>query len=106
MVERQVRRDLWSQGLGRRPESEILELVEDDLETLELALGDATFFGGEALSDADLSFHGLMEQVVGTRFDDPLVHCFCRRTALMVHRGRVAAAVVPPSGGLSCSTPS
>ncbi|MEN0068187.1 MAG: hypothetical protein AAGA48_39055 [Myxococcota bacterium] len=104
MVRREVRGNLWSQGMGRRPESEILTLVEEDLDTLEQALGEGPFFGGESLSAADLSCHALFAQVAGSTFDDPLVTAFRRRTGLLAHQERVETAL--DEGGSSCSTPS
>lgn len=93
MVRRQVDRDLWSQGLGRRPEPEILAIVEEDLDALHGMLGDGPFFGGSALSAADLFFHALYEQVTESRFDDPLVDAFRRRATLLAHHARIGMTV-------------
>jgi len=105
VVRRQVRRDPWGQGLGRRPETEIVELVKEDLDMLEDALGDGPFFGGDTLATADLSCQALLEQLLPTSFEDPLILAVRRRPRLVEHHRRVADAVTA-SRSTPCSTPS
>jgi glutathione S-transferase len=71
-VARQVRTTLHGQGLGRRPEAEILGLVRDDLDALEAVLTGTTF-GTDGLALADVVTHALLSQLLPTDFDDPLV---------------------------------
>ena len=102
MVRRQVVRDLWGQGLGRRPKAEILELVEEDLDAIEHALGEGPFFGGDRLSDADLSVHGLLDQLVLAVFDDALTQAVRARPRLVELHQRITEQL----GSVPCNTPS
>ncbi len=88
-VRRQVRRDLWGQGLGRRPAAEILELVEQDLDALEVALGDRACFGGDRPCLTDLSVHGLMDQILPSTLDDGFAQAVRRRAPMAAHHQRV-----------------
>lgn len=89
MVRRQVRRDLWGQGIGRRPEAEILALVEEDLSALECALDDRPFFGGDALSSADCAAHGLLDQLLACDLSDDLTRAVRQRERLVAYHRRV-----------------
>lgn len=93
MVRRQVRRDLWGQGLGRRPESEILELAQEDLRALEQAIGDGRFLGGEELSAADCAAHGLLDQVLSADLDDAFAGCVRERPVFVRYHQRVNDAI-------------
>ena len=93
LVRRQVLRTLWGQGLGRRPEAEILDVVEEDLDALEHAMGDGPFLGGDAICEADLSVHGLLDQILPSVFDDPLTRAVRARPGLVDYHQRVDARV-------------
>lgn len=92
MVRKQVRASLWGQGTGRRPEDEQLALAHEDLDALERALGAGPFLGGDALSVADASTHGLLSQLLGD-LDDPLTRAVRARAGLVAYHRRVEAAV-------------
>lgn len=72
-VKKQVKAALHGQGIGRRPESETLKVVREDLEAVRGALGDHRYLGGESLSLADVSVHAILDQVINTSLDDPLI---------------------------------
>jgi glutathione S-transferase len=98
-VRRQVTRTLWLQGFGRRPEAEQLAIVGEDLDALEAALGTDPLLGGERLAAVDLSAHGLLGQILGARFDDPLTRAVRARPALVAYHRRVEELVWPSDGG-------
>ncbi|MEO0322625.1 MAG: glutathione S-transferase family protein [Myxococcota bacterium] len=93
LIRKSVRQATWGQGIGRRPEPEMLELVRQDLDALEAALGEGPFLGGTTMSGADLSLHGLLEQLVPVTFDDPLTAAVRARDRLVALHGRVDAAL-------------
>lgn len=93
LVRRQVRGALHGQGIGRRPEAEIIELVHEDLDALERALGKARFFGGDELAAADLSAHGLLDQVLSSDLDDAVHAAMREHAALNEYHRRVDDAV-------------
>lgn len=93
LVNRQVRGSLYGQGFGRRPTSEMLATVNDDLDALEHLLDARPFFGGDALSAADVSVHGLLEQLVPTTLEDPLIQAVRARHGLVALHRRVEDAI-------------
>lgn len=110
LVRRQVRSALWGQGMGRRPEREILDLVALDLDAIEAALGDGPLLGGDRPSSVDVSLHGLLEQLVPCTLDDALVRAVRARPRLVaLHRHMTALCYdddpTRPEE-LPCSTPS
>lgn len=64
MVRRQVRRDLWGQGLGRMTRDEILRLAAEDLASLRNVLGAKPFLFGERLSSFDLTAAALLVNIL------------------------------------------
>ncbi|MEL6342513.1 MAG: glutathione S-transferase family protein [Myxococcota bacterium] len=95
MVRRNVVRTLYGQGIGRRPESEILAVVRDDLDALEEAIEGRTFLGGSALAAVDLSVHGLLDQLVTSTFADPFIQAVKERSSLVAYHRRVDTRVYP-----------
>lgn len=93
MVRRQVRRDLWGHGLSRRPMDEILELVDEDLEGLEEALGEGPYLGGDAISVTDLSAYGLLHQLLRAPWEDALTDRVRARVPLVALHDRVDEAL-------------
>lgn len=88
-VRRRVTRDLWGQGMGRRPEEEMLALVDDDFAALAEALDGRRFFGGEALALADLAAYAILDQVFGSELHDPLTERAVEHRALVTYHRRV-----------------
>lgn len=92
-VRAQVRATLHGQGIGRRPEDEVLKLVLEDLEALKNALGDAPHFGQGGLSIADVAAHGILNQVMNTKLDDPLIRQIKGDAKLSRYHDRVDAMI-------------
>lgn len=58
MVSRMLRRQLWEQGTGRHPLDEAIGRGVRDLDAVELALGEAAYFGGEGPAAIDAAVWG------------------------------------------------
>lgn len=96
MVRRSVMKQFHAQGIGRRPEAEILDLAIEDLSALDGLLGEGPYYGGEDLSLADVVVHASCSQL-----DSDLVHPLTKlyRTfpRLVAHQARVERRICPRS---------
>ncbi|MFN3521636.1 MAG: glutathione S-transferase family protein [Phenylobacterium sp.] len=67
-----VARSLWSHGLGRHSDLEILELAEKSLESFAALLGDKPYLLGAEPCGADATALGVLAAVLTPFFDSPL----------------------------------
>ena len=64
MVRRQVRRDLWGQGLGRHSREELDALTLPAWGAISGLLGDRLYLMGDCPSSVDASLYGLIVNVL------------------------------------------
>lgn len=64
MVQRQMRRRLWSQGMGRHSQDDIDMLAISDIQALSGALGDFPYFGGDVPRQVDCITLGILANVI------------------------------------------
>lgn len=94
MVKRSAMKAFYAQGLARRPEAEILELAAEDLSALDGLLGDGPYYGGEALTVADVVVHASCSQLDGDLVD-PLTELYRTYPRLVAHQARVERRAYP-----------
>ncbi len=94
MVRRSVLKQFHAQGIGRRPESEILELAAEDLSALDGLLGEGPYYGGEELTVADVVVHAICSQLDGDLVD-PLTELYRTFPGLVAHQARVERRAYP-----------
>jgi glutathione S-transferase len=69
---KQMQREVWEQGMGRRSESEIFRLGAQDLTALSDFLADKPFFMGEEPTRLDASAFGLLSNILWCPTESPL----------------------------------
>jgi len=95
LARRSVRSALWGQGMGRRPDAEILDIVAEDLDAVVAALDGRATFGRGGLSMADICVHAMMDQLVPSIFDDPLIRLVRSYGPLVQHYRHVGSLLAP-----------
>ena len=68
MIKRNVRRDLWSHGMGRHSEEELYGIAERDLLAVSAILGQKKFLFGEKPCLADVAVFAF---ITGTAWECP-----------------------------------
>lgn len=71
-LRRQVRKQLWQQGMGRFTAEEVRERARRDVEALAAALGDAAYFAGTGPGRVDCSVYGVLTNILDADPPSPL----------------------------------
>jgi glutathione S-transferase len=98
ILRRNVRRDAWGQGLGRRPLADVYDEGVRDVEALADALGDQTWFLGEP-SSLDATAFGTLANLWIQPEDFVVRRALVGRPNLVSWLGRVAGRAWPASAG-------
>jgi len=69
IAQRQVRRDLRSQGIGRHPEADLYARLAADLASLSALLGDQPFFFGEQPTKLDATAYAFLGNIWEAQLD-------------------------------------
>lgn len=72
MVQKQVRRDLHGQGIGRHTDAEINAMAVDDLRALSEHLGDNQYFMGATPTSYDATAYGFLTNILRAPFELPV----------------------------------
>jgi glutathione S-transferase len=73
LVQRKIRADLNSQGLGRHSEEQINHFARQDLESLSTLLSDKPYFFGEQVSSIDAVLYATLCQIFKSSLQTPLL---------------------------------
>ncbi|XP_067666037.1 failed axon connections homolog [Haliotis asinina] len=89
MIRRHIRKQTWSQGLGRHTEEEVVEMMYKDFQSISDFVGRKKFLMGDDPSEADCSLFGMLSQVYwqfnGSGFENlltdkyPNLAAYCER---------------------------
>lgn len=71
MLRKGVKKTLHGQGLGRHSDSEIMQVFEHSLRSLDKALGTKTYFFGDKPSSFDASAYAFLSACISTKLDNP-----------------------------------
>jgi glutathione S-transferase len=93
LVRRQVRRDLWGQGMGRHSSDEICRRVSADLDALAAALGPRPYFGGDEPSALDATTYAFIANLIWAPLDTPARQAALASAALVAYAERMRARV-------------
>ena len=88
MVRRQVRRNLWAQGLGRHRRSDIERLAAQDLAALSGILGNKPFLTGAEPCGADASVFAFVTGALSPHFEGPIAQAARGHANLVAYRDR------------------
>lgn len=95
MVRKEIRRNLWGQGLGRHTSEELLQLAEKDLTSLAAILGDRPYILGDRPCGFDASCYGFVSSVLVPLFDHPTTNAAKRHDNLVAYAERMRAEFFP-----------
>jgi glutathione S-transferase len=95
MVRREVRRNLWAQGLARHTAEERAELGRRDLDSLSQLLGNSRHLLGEAACGADATLFAFLLGAACPLFESDLRPHLLRHGNLMAYLQRMAAEHYP-----------
>lgn len=87
-IQRQVRRDLHGQGVGRHSQDEIYRLGVLDVQAMAAQLGDKPWFMGEAPSSVDCTAYLFVSGIVDPPFDNPVKDETLRHANLVAYAQR------------------
>ena len=59
------------QGMGRRPDDEVLKFLKDDIDALSVFLGDKPYFMGDKLRSIDASVYSTVRHITDSPWDWP-----------------------------------
>ena len=72
VVQKNVKKQLYSQGIGRHSRDEIYQLGKDDLKAIAVSLGEQKFFMGDQPTSIDASLYGLLANILFVPVESPL----------------------------------
>jgi glutathione S-transferase len=89
MVRRQVRKNLYAQGLGRHSEAQIAELGGRDIDALSALLADQSWVGGDTPCAADATVGAFVMAAMSSHFDTPLSRRVNQHANLVAYAQRI-----------------
>ncbi|WP_413990205.1 glutathione S-transferase family protein [Labrys okinawensis] len=92
LVRRKIRKDLYSQGLGRHSEQELAELVKRDVVAIAALLGDAPWLGGGQPCGGDATLGAFVITCHTPEFTTDVGRLIGEHANLLAYRERVLAA--------------
>lgn len=94
-VQRNMRKSLHAQGLGRHDRSDIYALGIEDIGTAAALLGANDFFGGEAPREIDATAFAFLANVIVPPYDTPLRRAAHGHDNLTAYAARMMQRVFP-----------
>ena len=95
MVRKEIRRNLWGQGLGRHTAGELLQLAEKDFAALAAVLGDKPYLLGDRPCGFDASCYGFVSSALVPLFDHPTTGAARNHPNLVAYCERMRAQYFP-----------
>jgi len=85
MVRKQVRRSLIASGVGRYPESEMLDRAKEIIHAVSMQLGRNKFLFGDKFRSIDASVYGVLANIILFPMDSPLQKLACQYDNLVTY---------------------
>ena len=95
MVRKEVRRNLWGQGLGRHTTDELVQLAEKDFAALATILGDKPYLLGDRPCGYDASCYGFVASALVPLFNHPVTDVVKQYPNLIAYNQRMRAEFFP-----------
>ncbi len=95
LIQRKLRADLNSQGLGRHSPEQINQMAEADLRSMSVLLGENTYFLGEKLSSVDSVVFAILCEIYHSSLITPLTAIAERFDNLSAYHLRVGKQFFP-----------
>jgi len=99
MIRRQMRRNLWGQGLGRHAEDELSQLGERAVASLADYLGDKPYLMGERVCGADAAIFPFVGGFLSRTFETPIRSAVEQRSNLVAYCDRMLSQYYPAFAG-------
>ena len=94
-IRRQVRRNLWGQGIGRHNASERALLAERAIDTAANILGDRQFLLGDRPCGADATFYAFVAVALAPGFEGAIHEAVMLHSNLIAYRDRMSTTYFP-----------
>ncbi len=98
MVRKEIRRNLWGQGLGRHTAAELQQLAEKDFAAAASILGDKPYLLGDRPCGFDATCYGFISSALVPMFDHPTVASAKHHDNLVAYCERMRAQFFPELG--------
>lgn len=72
IVRKQIRKRLYGHGLGRHSRQELENFAVEDIEALDVLLGDKPYMMGDRICSVDATVYGMLSSIYLPDFDTPL----------------------------------
>ncbi len=95
LVRKEVRRNLWGQGLGRHTGEELLRLAKQDYAALATILGDKPYLLGDRPCGYDASCYAFIASALVPLFDHPAIDAIKQHPNLVAYSQRMRAQYFP-----------
>lgn len=99
MIRRQMRRNLWGQGLGRHSKDELAKLAERAVASLADFFEDKPYLMGQRVCGADAAIFALVAGLLSRTFDTPTRKAVEQRANLVAYRDRIMGRYYPDFAG-------
>lgn len=100
MIRRQMRRNLWGQGLGRHRKDELAQLAERAVASLADFLGDKPYLMGQRVCGADAAIFPFVAGFLSRTFNTPTRSAVEQRPNLVAYRDRMMERYYPEFAGV------
>jgi len=95
MVRKEIRRNLWGQGLGRHNAVELRQLAEKDFAAVASILGDKPYLLGDRPCGFDATCYGFISSALVPLFDHPTVASAKEHNNLVAYCERMRGQYFP-----------
>jgi glutathione S-transferase len=95
LVQRQLKRDLHGQGIGRHSIEQINKFAIQDLESLSIILGDKPYLMGDKISSVDASLYAILCELLQSTLSTPLQSIAEQYPNLVAYQLRVGCLYFP-----------
>ncbi len=95
MIRRQVRRNLWGQGLGRHSAEEVAQLAERAVGAIADYLGDKPYLMGARACGADATVFAVLLGLLNRTFETPIRSAVEQRSNLVAYSDRMLQQYYP-----------
>jgi len=102
LIRRSLKKSLHGQGLGRHNRDERMQVARNDIDALDVMLGDQSFFMGDEPHSVDATVQGFLICLIGPPIDNPVKQSLLGKPRLLDYYRRMNARyypqIAPPTG--------
>lgn len=95
LVQRDMRRTIYGQGILRHSWDEIDLMIKKDIEALETLIGSNDYFGGDQPCEIDAATFGFISNMIVPEMDTPFLTLGRKSERLVAYHNRISARLFP-----------